>query len=248
MQDVIEEHYRRLASMYTDLLSYSPEFVRTLTTKMVDELDLEKDDVFVDLGCGSCIYTLDILDQVPLSEPAIAVDPFEEMFTDIPDDAHLTPVVDKALSFSAKPGTYDKVLMKEAVHHVEDREALFRNLRERLRGPDSRLLLVHVPPKVDYPLFDAALERAENWHADPDDLAALLDKAGFEVDRNALVYEHSLPKERYFAMVANRYMSVLSTFDDTELRAGLQEMEERYRDDEVLAFPDHFDYLTARPS
>ncbi|MGH3441757.1 MAG: hypothetical protein ACRDUY_06885 [Nitriliruptorales bacterium] len=43
-------------------------------------------------------------------------------------------------------------------------------------------------------------------------------------------------------------MSVLSTFEDAELREGLQEMEERYRDDEVLAFPDHFDYLTARPS
>lgn len=57
------------------------------------------------------------------------------------------------------------------------------------------LLLVHVPPWVQYPLFDKALDRCLNWHADPDELVARLDETGFAVERDAVEYQHEIPKE-----------------------------------------------------
>ena len=246
MQDVLDKHYKRLARDYDEFLYYSPEFVRTLTARMIDKLRLKPDDTLADIGAGTGMYSLDILRQVPLENPVICVDPYEEMLAQIPKEAPITPVTADAVAFSERPGTYNKVLIKETIHHVQRKAELFANLRRNLSG-DGVLLLVHVPPAVKYPLFDKALERCLGWHADPDDLVALLDDAGFAVERDGLDYRHKLPKEHYFRMVASCYMSVLTSFSDAELAAGLDEMEDRYARQDTLEFVDHFDYLTATP-
>jgi SAM-dependent methyltransferase len=174
----------------------------------------------------------------------IGVDPLPKMLGRIPPDTPVTRVRLGALAFSAQPATYDKILMKEAVHHEEDRAALFANLHARL-APGGRLLLVHVPPRLDYPLFHKALRRAEQWHADPGELVTLLTRAGFAVDRDAVEIRHAIPRRRYFQMVENCYMSVLSSFSAEEIAEGLREMGEKYGALETLVFTDHFDYITA---
>jgi ubiquinone/menaquinone biosynthesis C-methylase UbiE len=241
---IVEEHYQRLGTSYDQYLHYSGHFVRSLTSKMIACLQLTQGDVLVDLGGGTGMYTADILAQVPLRRPAILVEPFAEMLANVPEDLPIECVAKDALAFSREPRRYDKVLMKEAVHHVCDQPSLFANLHARL-SPGGRFLLVHVPPDLDYPLFEAALERSRTWHADPQHLALRLRAAGFAVERDRLDYRHEIPKPHYFRMVEGRYMSLLSSFSDAELRAGLTEMAERHADRDTLEFTDRFDYITA---
>ena len=246
MQSVVETHYRRLAQQYETFLYYSPDFVRQLTAKMIAMLRLRETDTLVDLGCGTGMYSLDILKQVRLQHPIVGVDPFAEMLSQMPEDAPIVRLPMDAVDFSERPGRYDKVLIKETIHHVRDKERLFRNLHERL-NPGGILLLVHVPPKVQYPLFEQALRRCEQWHADPELLVRLLGEAGFRVERDSLDYPHAIPKDKYFQMVEACYMSVLSSFNEDEIREGLAEMERTYADRSMLEFVDHFDYLAAQP-
>lgn len=244
---VLKRHYGRLGEKYDQYLYYSPQFVRTLTSKMVEKLQLEPDDLLVDLGCGTGMYSIDMLEQVSLNNLVVGVDPFAEMLDNIDPSAPLVRVQEDALTYSRRATHCNKILIKETVHHVDDRPELFRNLHRQLK-PSGKLLLVHVPPRVQYPLFDAALERAQGWHADPDELTEQLAEAGFAVERDAVDYPHVIPKDHYFEMVRSCYMSVLTSFSEEELAAGLQEMEERYGDRETLEFVDHFDYLTATKS
>jgi trans-aconitate methyltransferase len=244
MKEVLDTHYTRLASDYDDFLYYSRDFVRTLTSKMIEKLELGEDDALVDLGCGTGMYSLDILDQVSLNKPVTGVDPYPEMLARIPEDAPVNRVAMDGLEFSRQPGLYNKILIKETVHHISEREELFANLHERLE-PNGILLLVHVPPDVRYPLFGKALERCMEWHADPDELVEQLAGAGFRVTRDAVDYPHAIPREQYFRMVAGCYMSALTSLSEEELSAGLVEMERKYSDTAVLEFTDHFDYLTA---
>jgi len=163
MKDVLDTHYTRLAKDYDDFLYYSPEFVRALTSKMIEKLQLEEDDLLVDLGCGTGMYSLEILKQVSLKQPVVGVDPYPEMLAKIPGDAPIKRLVMDGLEFSRQPGRYDKILIKETVHHIAERDELFANLYERLT-PGGILLLVHVPPNVQYPLFQKALARCLDWH------------------------------------------------------------------------------------
>lgn len=244
MQDVIDKHYRRLAKEYDEFLYYSPQFVRAVTAKMIEKLRLIETDVLADIGCGTGMYSLDIVNQVPLRENIIGVDPYQEMLSQIPQEAPITPVAAGALEYSRQLANYNKVLIKETIHHVDHKDEFFQNLYRNL-PVDGVLLLVHVPPAVQYPLFDAALERCIRWHADPDELVRLLQDAGFQVDRDALDYEHRIPRDHYFKMVQSCYMSVLTSFSQDELEAGLAEMNAKYVDQNMLEFVDHFDYLTA---
>ncbi|MGK7346368.1 MAG: class I SAM-dependent methyltransferase [Candidatus Nitrospinota bacterium M3_3B_026] len=244
-KEILDKHYKDLADNYDDFLYYSPEFVRTLTGKMVEKLELEEDDLLVDLGCGTGMYTLDILKQVPLRRKVICVDPYPEMLEQIPEDSHTLRVEEDALGFSEKPGAYDKILMKEAVHHISDRARLFKNLHDRLND-GGVLLLVHVPPELDYPLFEKALARCREWHADPGELRELSAGAGFKVEHDVVSYKHSIPKDKYFKMVENRYMSALTSLGDDEIRRGLEEMERKFADVDVLEFYDNFDYIKLR--
>lgn len=49
------------------------------------------------------------------------------------------------------------------------------------------------------------------------------------------------PAERYLAIVRDRYMSLLSTFDDEEIAAGIEEIR-RYPGERV-EFDDHFAFV-----
>src|SRR5690606_41028213 len=54
---LLQEHYQQLGADYDDYLHYSDEFVRSLTSKMMRCLDLQEDDVLVDLGGGTGMYS-----------------------------------------------------------------------------------------------------------------------------------------------------------------------------------------------
>jgi trans-aconitate methyltransferase len=244
MTEITQLHYTRLAQKYDDFLYYSPDFIRCLTTKMIEKLRLREEDVLVGLGCGKGMYSLDILKQIKLQNAIIAVDPYAEMLNKIPRDAPFTTLQLDAIAFSKGPSTYDKILMKEAVHHIKNKEELFSNLYQRLT-PNGIMLFVHVPPKVQYPLFRKALLKCEKWHADPAHLTTLLEQTGFRVERDAVDYPLAIPKEKYFKMVESCYMSVLSSMSEEEILAGLAEMAKTYAKETVLEFIDHFDYLTA---
>ncbi len=241
-EQVTDDHYRRISERYTEYLSYSGAFVPALAEKMTEMLRLTEDDVLVDLGGGTGIYTAAILDQVELKKPVLLVDFSAEMLDAVPHDLPVEKIHMDALSFASEPVVYDKMLIKETIHHVDDRAKFLQLVFDRV-APGGALLLVHVPPVLDYPLFDAALKRARSWHADPDELEQLMGEAGFKTDRDAVDWEHSMPKQRYFDMVANRYMSVLSTFSEEELEAGLGEMAAAHAGSEVVTYTDHFDYI-----
>ncbi len=244
MQEVLNKHYQRLAKDYDEFLYYSPEFVRALTEKMIQKLQLRPSDVLADIGCGTGMYSLDILKQCSLQQPVIGVDPYPEMLAQIPPESHVTPIAEDALTFSRRQLPYQKVLIKETIHHVQGREDFFANIYRNL-PPGGMMLLVHVPPGVNYPLFKAALHKCLRWHADPAELTQQMTQAGFDVQADSLDYQHVLPKDHYFKMVRSCYMSVLTSFPEEELEAGLAEMHQRYSDQDTLQFVDHFDYLTA---
>ena len=93
--------------------------------------------------------------------------------------------------------------------------------------------------------FSTALRKYEEFQPNYNNLASLLAKIGFHVAVDFIEYPLGIPKSKYFQMVQNRYMSLLSTFDDEQLALGLNEMEQKYAQQSILKFSDRFVFITA---
>jgi trans-aconitate methyltransferase len=238
-------HYQKIGSIFDDLWSYESEYIQFLTTNIIEYLRLKSTDTLVDLGCGTGIYAKSILKLLKLDNPIICVDPSKKMLEQIPSSSpeYKTIALD-AIAFLSQAGFYNKVLIKEVIHHVDNKESLFRNLFQRLTS-GGILLLILLPPTIDYPLFDEALRLYEKSQPHYSNLANMLENVGFNVSVNFVSYLLAIPKSKYFQMVENRYMSLLSFFDDKQLASGLAEMSQKYAQQSTLEFLDRFVFITA---
>lgn len=241
----IQNHYQNLAKQYDDFWGCSPDFIQFLTKNIINFLKLSYTDILVDLGCGTGIYSQAILSQITLENPVICVDPADKMLAKIPANSHYQTLVKDAVEFAYTPGKYDKILLKEMIHHIEDKDKLLQGLFERLNH-EGILLIILLPPTIEYPLFEDALSVYESVQPHYNYLVNICQEIGFQTTVNFVEYSVSISKEKYFNMVQNRYMSLLSRFDDDQIKQGLIEMSKKYNNLSNLEFCDRFIFISAQ--
>jgi ubiquinone/menaquinone biosynthesis C-methylase UbiE len=248
VRDQTQEHYDRLAPVYDQNWAYSPEFLKWMSACILDRLRVDAGDRVLDVGCGTGLYTRRLAERAGL---VMCVDPSARMLEQIPDDPRLVPVQasaeDLVVDSPLLPlNQFEAILVKEAIHHVTDRPAVIVQLAGLL-APGGRLLVVMLPTKIDYPLFQAAHDRFTELQPDPEAIATAMADAGLTVKLSYEEFPLAFPTERYLAMVRDRYMSLLSTFDDDELAAGIEEIRGRYPGERV-EFKDRFAFVLGTAS
>jgi len=241
------DHYDRLADSYDDTWSYSEAFTGWMSERILGRLDLRRDDRVVDLGCGTGLFSKALAEQV---REVVCVDPSPKMLAQLPKSGGTyVPVQASAedIASGAVKLPYehvDAILIKEAIHHFSSQGSVLGALAGLL-APGGRVLVVMLPTTISYPLFHRALEVFEEHQPDPADIAEAMGTAGLAVKVTYEAYHLSFAKERYLAMVRNRYMSLLAEFDDAELEDGIREIELGHPE-QVLEFSDRFAFVLGR--
>lgn len=242
-------HYDRLASGYNDHWVYSEPFMAWMTKSIVSRLPLavqgtEAPQVVADIGCGTGLFASRLTAHGPV---VLCVDASAKMLANLPDQPRLIPVLASAEEVAS--GTvalpyqaFDAILIKDVIHHIPlaTRDAVIAGLA-RMLAPGGRLLVVTLPRRLDYPLFPAALDAFERHQPHPDEIADQLREAGLSVDITYDGFPLSFSRERYLRMVRDRYLSVLSLFDDTTLEAGMADI--AARPEETFEFVDRFAFV-----
>jgi 2-polyprenyl-3-methyl-5-hydroxy-6-metoxy-1,4-benzoquinol methylase len=242
------DHYDRLAASYDEnWAAHNEAFNAWMSERILARLDLRADDRVVDLGCGTGIFSSALASR---AREVICADPSSKMLAQLPEtSAALVPVQasaeDVASGRAGLPYDHvDAILIKEALHHVSNRETVVAGLARLLR-PGGRMLVVTLPTVISYPLFRRALEVFTQLQPDPADIAAEMQGAGLAVTVTYDTYRREIARDRYVAMVRDRHMSLLSRFDDAELENGISEIE-RDHPEELLEFDDRFAFVLGR--
>jgi SAM-dependent methyltransferase len=226
------DHYTELASHYDEYYRYSDDYVNYFTDKIVEDLAIKNRETIVEVGSGTGIFAKEILNKVP-SIQMVCVDNSYVMLNRN-KDARIQQICQEAVAFSQEQISYNKVYMKEFIHHIprENRIRLFKGLFNQLKNNGSLLILVE-PGLLNYPLFDEALWRFESQQPSHLQLINELNLAGFSTSFSVRSYPINLPKSKYIDMVRNRYMSVLEHFTDAELEKGIKSICETQKGDEL---------------
>lgn len=243
MRDETQAHYDRLAPEYDQNWTYSSEFLEWMTGCIVDRLRLSSGDRVLDVGCGTGLYARRLVERTGC---VVCVDPSAGMLEQVPGDPGLEAVQASAEDLASGRAVlpvdrFEAILVKEAIHHVADPAEVIEGLAGLL-APVSRLLIVMLPTSIDYPLFPAAHDRFRELQPDPEVIAAAVADVGLEVSLFYDDFPLRFPTERYLTMVRNRYLSLLSLFDDEELAAGVAEIRHRHPGPQV-EFRDRFAFV-----
>jgi SAM-dependent methyltransferase len=241
--DVTRDHYARLAATYDENWVRSPGFVDWMTGCIQGRLRLGPGDVAVDVGGGTGLFARGL---AGYASAVVCAEPSGPMLARLPGGGRLIPVAasaeDVASGRVALPHAgYDAVLLKEMLHHVSDRAGVIAGLAGLLR-PGGRMLVVMLPTQISYPLFPAALDLFEQQQPDPADITGLVRAAGLATEVSYDSFPLTFPTERYLQMVANRYLSLLSHFDDDQLDDGIAQIRRAHPGEEI-SFRDTFAFI-----
>lgn len=237
------DHYAAVADHYEGAFFYaSGPYQEHVVAAVGDALRLTNPALtLADVGGGTGHVTCALAAAARLAAPPLVADPSAAMLSAAAARGGLRVQQCDALAFAAAPDgeQFDRVLLKEVVHHVPegDHGALFAGLAARLR-PGGRVLVVTRPQEVGYPLWGAA--RAV-WRANQPgeaQLLAALQGAGLVATRTEATYEAEVPAERWYAMVRSRFWSTFSGFDDAGLERGVEEMRAESGGAHTLCFTD----------
>ncbi|WP_021591492.1 class I SAM-dependent methyltransferase [Actinomadura welshii] len=241
-----EAHYERLAERYDENWEHSPEFIAWMTRQIVERLRPEQGDRVADVGCGTGLFARGLAER---AGRVVCIDPSAKMLEQVPAGLPHTSITASAEDVAAgrvqlPVDRFDAILVKEAIHHVRDRGAVLRGLGGLL-APGGRILIVMLPTTIEYPLFSDALHLFEELQPDPARISDGLERARLTVHLTYESFPLSFAREHYLQMVHNRYMSLLSEFDDAELGRGIEEIKKQHPG-ERLEFHDRFAFVLGR--
>ncbi|WAU79988.1 class I SAM-dependent methyltransferase [Streptomyces sp. Qhu-G9] len=241
-------HYEELAAEYDEHWVYGPDYVPWMSGRIAEALQLGPTDRIADIGSGTGLFAKEVARQVQPRRPLLCVDPSEAMlrWLGTPPPPDLTPVVASAEDIAEGRAhlpyeQLDAMWLKESVHHVADPARTLQGLSDQL-APGGRLLVVMLPATIQYPLFSAALDRFEELQPAPAAIERHLRAAGLQAELTHVEHELRIGRDKYLGMVRARYMSLLSTFSDSEIEKGVEEMRIAHPEP-VLVFPDRFAFI-----
>ncbi|MEU0395784.1 class I SAM-dependent methyltransferase [Streptomyces sp. NPDC006208] len=244
----VRGHYEELAAEYDEHWVYGPDYIPWMSARIAEALRLTATDRIADIGSGTGLFAREVAASLKLRQPILCVDPSEAMLRQIgtPPPPALHPIVASAEDIAEERISLpyeqlDAMWLKESVHHLPDQARTLHGLAARL-APGGRLLVVMLPAAIQYPLFEAALARFEELQPDPADIVSHLRAAGLEAGLTHVEHELRIDRDKYLAMVQARYMSLLSTFSDSEIEKGIEEMRAAHPEP-VLVFPDRFAFI-----
>ncbi len=247
-QPAESEHYAVISKGYHGAFFYTGDYERWQLNNVLSRFLLQPAHRLVDIGGGTGRFASLIREAAGLDK-VLCVDPSASML----EEAARLPGVDTVcrggvdFALDAKI-RYDRALIKEVVHHLNDTDLLtmFKGILAQLNA-GGMVLVCTRPHVVDYPFFRAALEIWSRQQPPMEQYIEIMRAVGFcDVRCDVVAFPVVIDKDWWLQMVRSRFWSTFSHFSDEELAQGLDEITAKHAGNETIAFSEKMVFITAR--
>ena len=192
---------------------------------------LTKDDQLVDIGGGTAHVSLMMHSDLKMTHPVVCVDPSPEMLAVARENGAITIQATAEEFLASKPDYPLKVVLLNAcIHHFTDLDFVCSQLAKYM-AEDGVCIVTEYP----LPLFKAALhEVSEYRHLEA--FCKSVESKGLKWRMVSGAEPGEVEKELWYTAIRNRLASVLLKYTDEELEQGIQELQEEFKDTDVLKF------------
>jgi trans-aconitate methyltransferase len=235
-------HFNCIADVFNRIWYFSDNYKAFVITHIMNDLSLSESDILADIGGGTGTFTSHLVKHANLTQ-AYCIEPSSAMCDEASKLTNITTLCLDAHEFIAKKVPFSKMLLKEVIHHISEREDFWKNVYDALpyRG---KLLIITRPQNIAFPFFNAAKEVFAKNQPPYELFEDQLRKCGFEVETTKRSHTFPLIKESWYEMLRYRFMSDLGVFSDKEIEEGIVEIETNYKG-ETIDIIDNLIFITA---
>ena len=226
-------HFKRLAPQYDKF--FAP-WCRAKANFIQRFIPLTKEDQLVDLGGGTAHISLKVHSDLGMTNPVVCVDPCQEMLDVAKKNGAITIKAIAEEFFATKPEYPLKVvLINQCMYLFTDRDFVFTKLSEYM--PDDGVCFVtEYTATLSLPFFKAAKEAHTGIGEGLDSLCTLIRSKGLNCQVVSSTEPEEMSKKLWYDAIRSRFFSLLLGFSDEQLEEGIEELEEKYKGQEVLKF------------
>jgi cyclopropane fatty-acyl-phospholipid synthase-like methyltransferase len=198
-----------------------------LADLLIKHLALAPHHRLVDLGAGTGLMLQLLCHRIRFYNKPIAVEPDRGMLALAKQRFGVRCLESTAEDYLVSERALDRVLMKEMVHHLQDRPAFWRHLLAAM-NPGGRAVVMTRPQVPGFPFFDKAMEAFVRSQPAIDRLLDEISQAGLVPEVHFVSRPISLSKERWETMLRNRFSSNLNALSDADIEQGIRETRRRF--------------------
>lgn len=235
-------HFDTIADVFNRIWYFSDDYKDFVIQHIVNDLTLSEKDILADIGGGTGTFTSRLRNEAHLQQ-AYCIEPASAMCAEASKLSDITAICADAHTFIASNNPFTKILLKEVIHHITDRERFWNNVHKALPN-GGKLLIITRPQHIAFPFFNAAKEAFARNQPPHEFFETELRSCGFKVETHMRDHTFTLPKESWYEMLRHRFMSDLGVFSDGEIEAGIDEIEINYPDKSIDII-DNLIFITA---
>jgi len=226
----MDEHYKNISKNFNKVWKFSNDYKKWAVERIGYYLQLNNKDIFVDVGGGTGTFT-NMLEQEFRPKKAYCIEPEENMCNIARQYTNIETICSDTFHFiNNLKYKYNKILFKEVIHHIDDRNKLWNNIYNTIED-DDKILIYTRPRKIKFPLFKKAKQEFYNNQPSSNLIISELKNNGFKVELFTESFHFQLAKEEWHTMLKEKFMSDLSIFSDEEILKGIEEIEHKYNTD-----------------
>lgn len=239
----VSNHFDSIADVFNRIWYFSDEYKNFVIRHIQCDLELKSEDILVDIGGGTGSFTRRLMEEFQIAK-AYCVEPSAPMCNEAAKFENITALCMDAHAFMSTKTPFSKLLLKEVIHHIDERERFWQAVYTQL--PDTgKLLIITRPQDIAFPLF-ASAKAAFSKNQPPYELfESQLKRCGFDVVTAKRSHTFTIPKEHWYEMLRHRFMSDLGSFSDEEIEAGINEIEASYATEESIDIIDRLIFIIA---
>lgn len=238
----ISNHFDSIADVFNRIWYFSDNYKDFVIQHIIKDLTLSEQDILADIGGGTGTFTSRLAYETSLKK-AYCIEPSAAMCDEASKLEHITAICSDAHTFLTSKTPFTKMLLKEVIHHISNRENFWSKAYDAL-PVGGKLLVITRPQHIAFPFFEAAKEAFARNQSPHEVFETELSKYGFIITTSRRNHTFTLPKESWYEMLRHRFMSDLGVFSDEEIEAGIGEIEINYPD-ETIDIIDNLIFITA---
>tara|TARA_B100001564_G_C20599221_1_gene651847 strand:+ start:163 stop:876 length:714 start_codon:yes stop_codon:yes gene_type:complete len=213
----------------------SKKYINSFNEFILKNIKLNNNSKILDIGCGRGKILANLSNRLRLSNKPIGIDT-ENL------KGKSTRIIFKkidAISFISKTKiSFDLILIKQTIHLLEKKQAvkLLSMCKKKLNSNGKIIILSLDPKKNEIPTFALMKKKLKLSLNEDKKLFNRMLKNKNNLLVKKFIYEVKILKNKYLRMIKDRYISTLLDFTDDQMKKGISEIKNDYKD--VIRFRD----------